>query len=344
MGILFDYNSINTKIRGLEKNLLSKENYAQIAELNTISEAVVYLKRHPHYRTILAHVDETSIHRGELEGLLQTSIYKTFSKIYRFASLEQRKFLDLYFIKYEIIILKSCLRMVFDNRNLDLDLSYFQDIFYHHSHMDVVDLSNSATLEEMVSKLKGSPYFEILRKLHSLTSPTLFDYEMALDNYYFSEMWKKHDGFLKGVDLKIIKDNYGSKMDLLNIQWIFRSKNYYKVSASEIYSIIIPFHHKLRKSEVTALIESSSTDEFFSILENSFYKKHFSNMDSKSLEKIYLYSMNQLYDSNVRKYPYSIASINTYLYRKEYEIDRLTTLLEGIRYKLNKEDVLSYIM
>lgn len=344
MGILFDYNSINTKIRGLEKNLLSEEEYIAVAELTTISEAVIFLKKHPGYRNILADVDETSIHRGELEGLLQTSIYKSFTKLYRFANLEQRKFLDLYFIKYEIVILKSCLRMVFDNRNVNLDLSYFQDIFNKHSHMDIIDLSNSTTLEEMVSKLKGSPYYEILWKLNSLTSPTLFDYEMALDNYYFSQMWKKHSDFLKGVDLEIIRDNYGSKMDLLNIQWIFRSKNYYKISAAEIYSIIIPFHHKLRKSEVSALIESSSTDEFFSILEHSHYKRQFLNMDTKSLEKVYLYSMNQLTDSNVRKYPYSIASINTYLYRKEYEIDRLTTLLEGIRYKLNKEDVLSYIM
>lgn len=344
MGIFFDYNSINTKIRSLEKHLFNDEDYAEIAEFTNISEIVVYLKKHHEYKNFLASVDEFSIHRGELEGLLQTSIYKTFSKLYRFANLEQRKFLNLYFIKYEIIILKSCLRMVFDNRNTDLDLSYFQSFFNTHSHMDIIDLSNSATLEEMVSKLKGTPYYDVLWRLNSLSSPTLFDYEMSLDYYYFSQMWKKHDDFLKGVDLQIVKDSYGSKMDLLNIQWIFRSKNYYKLNASEIYSIIIPFHHKLRKSEISALVECSSTDEFFSILGNSHYKKQFLNMDTKSLEKIYLYSMNQLFDSNVRKYPYSIARINSFLYRKEYEIDRLTTLLEGIRYKLNKEEVLSYVL
>lgn len=344
MGIFFDYNSINTKIRSLEKHLFTEKDYADIAELDTVSEVVAYLKKQHDYKNIFANVDEASIHRGEIEGLLQTSIYKTFTKLYRFSNIEQRKFLSLYFIKYEIIFLKSCLRMVFDHRNIDLDLSYFQSVFNKYSNMDIMDLSESSTLEEMVSKLKGTPYFKVLRRLNTLPSPTLFDYEMSLDYYYFSQMWKKHDDFLKGVNLQIIKDSYGSKMDLLNIQWIFRSKNYYELSDSEIYSIIIPFHHKLKKSEVAALVRSSSTDDFFYVLENSYYRKQFLNMDTKSLEKTYLYSMNQLYDSNVRKYPYSIASINTYLYRKEYEIDRLTTLLEGIRYKLNKEDVLSYIL
>ena len=41
--------------------------------------------------------------------------------------------------------------------------------------------------------------------------------------------------------------------------------------------------------------------------------------------------------------PYSVASIYTYLYLKEEEIDKLTTALECIRYGLPRSETLAYM-
>ncbi|MFR2718555.1 MAG: V0D/AC39 family V-type ATPase subunit [Ruminococcus sp.] len=41
--------------------------------------------------------------------------------------------------------------------------------------------------------------------------------------------------------------------------------------------------------------------------------------------------------------PYSVSTIYCYLYHKEHEIDRLTTVLECIRYNIPPEDTMRYI-
>ena len=45
-----------------------------------------------------------------------------------------------------------------------------------------------------------------------------------------------------------------------------------------------------------------------------------------------------------RKDPYSAACIYCYFYHKEHEIDRLTTVLECIRYGISPDDTMNYIL
>ena len=37
----------------------------------------------------------------------------------------------------------------------------------------------------------------------------------------------------------------GSKIDLLNIQWIYRAKKDYNMKPADIYLMLIPIHYKL---------------------------------------------------------------------------------------------------
>ena len=50
------------------------------------------------------------------------------------------------------------------------------------------------------------------------------------------------------------------------------------------------------------------------------------------------------YDRLCRKYPYSIAPVLKYLEEKEIEIDRLTTILEGVRYQIPAREIREMIL
>ena len=55
-------------------------------------------------------MDPALAHRGEVESRMTFSTYSDFSKIYHFAGNSQKKYLEYYFMKYEISILKACMR------------------------------------------------------------------------------------------------------------------------------------------------------------------------------------------------------------------------------------------
>ena len=199
------------------------------------------------------------------------SLYDDFAKLYRFSNLSQRKFLDLYFMHYEIALLKKCLRNALDNQKFDLDLSVFQEFLDKHSKLDFAKLASCENLTELISQLEGSPYAAILDNLSNVEEPTLFDYEMQLDLMYFKAVWKIKGRQLSNNEKKVLSQCFGSKLDMLNIQWIYRSKKYYNLSSTEIYSLLIPVQYHLKKEEIIKMAEAGNLDEFYTALQSTFY-------------------------------------------------------------------------
>lgn len=90
----------------------------------------------------------------------------------------------------------------------------------------------------------------------------LFDYEMTLDLYYFAQMWKDRSKVVTKRDLEELTAAWGSKFDMLNLQWIYRSKRYYHMTSAQIYALLIPVHHRLKKDVVKALVEAENMSAF----------------------------------------------------------------------------------
>ena len=137
--------------------------------------------------------------------------------------------------------------------------------------------------------------------------------------------------------------DYGTKIDLLNLQWIYRAKKYYHMLAPDIYALTIPIHYHLSVDEFKALVEAPTVEEFVHQLEQTKYKDKFRFDGERTTEQQYNAIMRKIYMADWRKNPYSIAAINTYLFLKEEEIKNVTTALECIRYGLTAGETLGYL-
>ena len=199
------------------------------------------------------------------------------------------------------------------------------------------------SIEEFVSHLRGTSYYQPLAALSGLETPTLFDYEMALDLSYFSAIWKTKDKILSKKNLEEITKAYGNKFDLLNLQWIYRSKQYYHMTAADIYALLIPVNYKLHKKDIAALVEAETMTAFESLLDRTYYGRRYEKLNSHTLEEMYSSIMKHVLSGESKADPYSVSTIYCYLYHKEHEIDRLTTVLECIRYSITPEDTMRYI-
>lgn len=343
MGSLLSYSGLSTKIRAMQSKLMSEQQYKEIAQLGSVIQIVAYLKKQPGFSDLWADLDENSLHRGDVEKLLVHTIHQNFTKLYRFANPEQRRFMALYFKRYEISVLKDCLRKVFDEGKAQLDLSLFQDFFDRHSKMDLEKLTSSSTVEELVNNLQGSEYYHPLKKLGTDYQPRIFDYGMALDQYYFANIWSVKEKLFKRRDLEEITKAYGNKFDMLNLQWIFRSKKYYHMDPADIYALLIPVHYRLSKNDIASLVEASDEAEFRKILDTTYYKKRFPELSPENLEELYTLNLKTILETEARKYPHSVIMIYSYLYHKEHEVDRLTTAVECVRYGLSAAEILDYI-
>lgn len=346
MGSLLSYSGITAKVRAMSARLFSKENYKELSSLSTVADALAYLKGHGAYSRLFSNMEESLCHRGDIEKSLHLSKYRDFTKLYRFAGPRQRSFLKLYFYHYEIILLEYCLRTVFDHRKFELDLSSFKPFLEHHSKLDLDLLASSQTINELVENLKGTEFYDVLKNFGELSDPVLKDYEYALDLYYFRTIWNKKEKELTKEDSEFIERTYGSRMDLLNIQWIYRSKKYYRLEPDQVYAQLIPISYKLKKGQIRQLIEAPGLPEMQSVLNQTYYSRTYRKM-SLSLEHLEEFTYRYLYDLHKKdsvRNPYSIAVLNTYLYQREEEVRKIITVIEGIRYGLTSKEILNYLM
>ena len=343
MSGLLSYSGLTTKIRAMQSHLLDDKNFREIVELPNVPAAVSYLKQQPSYAELFQGCEESDLHRGQIEQMLRLTVYRDFSKLYRFSNLEQRKFLTSYFKRYEIAMLKECLNKIFDHRDVTLNLSVYQDFFDRHSQLNFALVTSSSSPEELVSNLKGTEYYDPLVHLNTMEHPTLFDYEMTLDLYYFSHLWKEREKIASKKDLEQLTKACGSKFDMLNLQWIYRSKRYYHMTSANIYALIIPVHYRLKKSEVKTLVEEENFDAFCQLVRQTYYAKHFEQFTTETMESMYAQIMKHILSSESRNHPYSLATVYSYLYHKEHEVNRLIIALECVRYSISPDEAMQYV-
>lgn len=85
MGSLLSYSGISAKIRAMQSRLVTEEQLQEILQLSSVPQVITYLKKSSEYSDRWAAIDENTVHRGNIEKLLKTSIFDDFSKIYQFA-------------------------------------------------------------------------------------------------------------------------------------------------------------------------------------------------------------------------------------------------------------------
>lgn len=346
MGSLLTYSGLTTKVRAMKSRLIKEFQYRELAGLDSVPASVDYLRKLPAYGPFLSGTGGSQLHRSQIEELLLQSKYHDFSKLYRFSTLSQRRFLDLYFMHYEISALKRCLRGIIGQKSLDLNLSVFQDFFERHSKLDLIKLSSSKTLEEFTTNLSGSPYYDVMIRLNRQEHITLFDYEMNLDMIYFHTMWKVKNKELKHKEQEALTQCFGERLDMLNIQWIYRCIKYYHMAPSEICALLIPIFYRLKPEQVAALAGADSVEKFFSILHTTYYgNQHIPPADLNTNPEVLTEQvLNRIHKLTEQRDPYSIATVNSYLYFKEQEITRIIHIIESIRYGLEPARILSSVM
>ena len=344
MGTLLSYSGLSTKIRAMQSQLVNEQQLQDILELPNVPQAAAYLKRLPQYAQCWASLDENDLHRGQIEKLLKQSVFQNFSRIYKFANKKQRTFLDLYSKRYEIRILKEIMTNIFDHRdNSSLDLSPYADFFRKHSRIDFCALASCETMEEMINALKGSEFYAPLSKILEHEAPLLFDYGMALDLYYFTQIWNVRKKLFSGNDLAQITKAYGEKFDMLNLQFIQRSRRLFNMEPATIYALLIPMTYKLKKEEITALVEAPTMEEAKNVFSRTYYGRKYSHLTVANLEEFYNYMLRDILEKEARKDPFSVAMIYSYLYHKEHEVNRLTIAIECVRYGVHSDEAMRFV-
>jgi len=339
------YGALSGKSRAMFGKLLNRYDYNALIQKKRVSEILAYLKHNTRYSTILAEIDENDVHRVNLENALKKDIMTDYSKFCKFAGSKLKEFINVYFRKIEIESLKLILR-AFEAGHVEYSVLEKSLMFLTgNDTLDIPKLALSRDLEEFLSRLYGTCYYELLKPfIYDSGEMRLFNMEMTLDLYYIRSLKTAFGKLPDKADRDIVKEMMETEADILNILWIYRSKYFYDFPNELIRSYMVHITGKLGRKTTDELINAENSDEYLAVLKKSPYSFLFEDQNQLFFEHNYLEYIYKFHRTYFRRQPFSVACIISYLRLKELEITNIITIIECIRYGLSEEETRKFVI
>jgi len=335
------YSGINAKIKAMRAGLLKRADYERLCRADSVESIARELAGHPEYRAVMSQLINREIHRDIVEQKIYLSLAGDFSRIYLFINdFNIKKFMSAYFLNFELDIIKLLLCMAYDEREIGYSVSELNLLIGKELRIDAAKLKTSKNEAEFIHNLQGASFYNMLTDAFTSRN-SLFEIEMQLDLYYYMNLWKHQTRYLDKLNLSIMERITGSEIDMRNIMWVYRLKKYYNLSDSLIYANLIPISYKLPRARLIDMAQCASLQELASKIEGSPYGSVFGNLSN--IEGSYYRQMSKLYNNAAMTHPSSLALTVGFVFVKQLELKNLTSLLEGVRYKLDAQDIMGYL-
>ena len=333
------YYAVKTKLSAKRGRICKKFDWDKILDFTSVEQLIDYLKKSEAFKDILKDV-KNDIHRDNLETILGR--YKTLEieELLHYYSGAYKEFVKSFLIEADLTDMNLILRKIARSENLnDTEKRFIHSQKFTNIPYD--KLLSSKNVNEFIENLKGTPYYS---DLIGLTSDDAikreFHIEMKLYVTYYKAQFKMADKLYKD-DRKTVKSIIGTKIDILNVLWIYRAKNYYHITPAEMLNYSLENGKELKFDNLKKLCFAEKGKEFDEIVEAALGNKFKNNLNNIDISLAMNYFMHSYLNKNVFE---NMGLTLSYIYMLDIIINNLITITEGIKYHLPKDNLKNYLV
>ena len=154
-------NAILTKARTMLGKHLTEDDYKTLLNCHTVAQVASYLKTNTQYRSALKNVNETTVHRGQLETALREKLFDRFASLCRYQLTVGESFSEFLIIKGEIEQILRFLRHFMAGRPEEYIFA-LPEFFQKHSTIDLYELSSVRNTQDFFQVISKSRFSKAL--------------------------------------------------------------------------------------------------------------------------------------------------------------------------------------
>ena len=311
--------SLNAKLKAMYAKKLKKDDLEDLMKQNSLTDAILVLK------SKIPNLDNLSDNakRMELEAALDTILIYDIQKILKYLQGTNREIFEQYIIKYKIETIKK----LYENLNISKMKNIQTNDWIEYIFTDLKILYTATNKEDFIDKIPDKNIKSIFKNSH-----TDFERENTLDKYYFENLLKTVKGKNKKIETLL-----NIRIDLLNILWTYRCKKYYGIFNPDI---LIPHFYRINLNTIQRIESANTREDLNQALNDTIYQNMISN-DIESDIKKYVYKKSK---KAFRSELLDLSMIISYFKILEIEKENIVTIIEGIRYKMSKQNIESKII
>ena len=318
MGVDLKNSGLKTKIKAINSSVLSK---SLLEELNTkrdIKSIIDFLEKTKEYNYLFKSNFSINPLQSDLSNNIWISLYYNLSRLNKFSNPNQKKFISIYINKYKIELIKSKYRSLSSKESYSNFISNLKKLNIKIFD-DIIPILEATDLDSLTFLLKKSSYKKILSNIDNNSLDSSFKFDMFFDIYYLSSTYKILPKLLKKKELHLLLLEYGTLIDITNLDIIYRIKKYYNLNNSTLYSFIIPIHYKLKKEDIISLVESTSLDLFVDKISHTYYNNKIAFNNTENFYEGSQNLLSNLFNNYTNKDSY-VLLLKDYIHKKEKEI------------------------
>lgn len=323
--------AIVAKARAVYGKRLTPDDYKNLLYKNSISGIVDYLKNTPRYRKSFANVNETQVHRGQVEQTLSKDVFELYLKLFRFMSADKDSFCSYLIKESEIKQIISAL-MYIKAGSKDGYLLEMPAYMMKYVSFDMMKLSKAENYPQVLTVLEGTPYHKVLKPFLSSKETDLEECGTALYGWFLRWAFKAIERDYKGDEAKDLKDIFLRQSDLSNIMMCYRKRSLFNEDTDQIKKSLRDGHYRVTPAVIDDILARPDADAQLLALLKRIYFKDKIPYDSENLEIA------------IRRYNYSFCkkqlcfsqngtmSLYALIGLCEIERSNLQKIIEGARY------------
>ena len=339
-------NVLLTKSRAMFGKRLTGQNISELLNCQTVTEVAAYLKNNTHYAYALRNIDDSNVHRGQLEAALDDLMQSQLTALsrYRVDAGEYMRSFMVYSTQIREIL--KFLRLLSAGRGGEYVFA-MPKYFVKRDGLDPIKMAQAKDYEEFLRAMSGTVFYKILRGI-SVGEDGTIDYTMIehslyshLFSYAESVIVKNFHGSAKEDLLGLL----GTRSELASFLNIYRFKKYYKACGDDLArSLVFDFNYKISRRTFDRMLSAESAGDVLEIFRSeTFYGRELGEIDEEYIDQV----VNRLSYKRVRHLMRfstdPTVAVFSYLLLSGIERRDIVTIIEGVRYRVSPDVIASMI-
>lgn len=322
--------------------MLSPAQYDELLRKRSVQEISAYLREKTSYGDVLAGVQDSAIHRGQLENLLHKDLLHKYVRMAKYVR-GQDGIYRFVVMDIEIELILGCLRRIIGGGYEEDELVALQPTFVQpYARFQVIELAKARSVEQLYRVVEHTEYGAVIA--HCMESYPPEDgaiqyaaYGVALKKYYFQTLIEQTRD-IKGAAAKQMHELITIRAELMNLNTIFRMKTYFATPPARIRQLLLPFYCRLSRRKMDTLIDARDAEEFMRLLCKTTYGRYINEQDTfieRQTEPIrYRINRHALRFSTDPRVVYA-----AFMMLRNMETEDVVRIIEGVRYELAPEQI-----
>lgn len=331
-------NAILAKARAMYGKCLKDYDYEQLMDCHTVPEVASYLKTRTNYNSLLSGMNESEVHRGQLEPILRQNIYADVAALTRYAADKSLAFSDFIISKLEVEQIIRCLTLINIGRaeeyvyTMPLSLDKFMAI-------SMKELTKVRHYDDLLNILKNTKYGSVMKRCRPKDGERIdiARIEAELVNQNYAAFMNTIEHAKDKSDRDELKDLFASLTDFENVSRILRLKKYYKMNGTQIQKLLIPYG-KLSKKTLEEFCSAESEKEVLELSRSTYVGRLMAKLEYHDQSQLSSVMLCHYCKRHLRLSPNPTIVMISYVYLKDIELKNIINMIEAARYGWNSDD------